>query len=107
MKNQILIIIKYWKIKKHLPLKSKIYLLIWIKIIIIIKRKKIILQQKKKIEKELNNLIHSLLNEFYKDVVIKSKFYEIMKNIDEIKQVENKKSVMKNKKFTLKKMKRF
>ncbi len=30
-----------------------------------------------------------------------------MKNIDEIKQVENKKSVMKNNKFILKKMKRF
>ena len=36
----------------------------------------------------------------YKDVVIKSKFYEIMKNINEIKLVVNKKSVMKNNKFS-------
>lgn len=64
------------------------------------KEKKIIFQQKKKIEKELNNLIHSLLNEFYKDVTTKSKFYEIMKNIDEIKQVVNKKNVLKKNKFS-------
>ena len=50
----------------------------------------------KKVEKELNNLIHSLPTEFYKDTIIKNKFSEIMKNIDDIKQVINKKFLKKN-----------
>ena len=35
-------------------------------------------------------------DEFYNDPVIKNKFSEIMKNIDDIKQVVNKKSKKKN-----------
>ena len=49
----------------------------------------------KKVEKELNNLIHSLPSDLYKDVVIKNKFSAIMKNIDEIKQVVKKKCLKK------------
>ena len=63
------------------------------------KEKKNNISTQRKVEKELNNLILSLPTEFYKDAVIKSKLFEIMKNIDEIKQVVNKKSVMKKNQF--------
>ena len=49
-----------------------------------------------KVESELNNLMNLIPDEFYNDPVIKNKFQLIMKNIDDIKQVVNKKSKKKN-----------